>query len=129
MRLVESLPEIERNIEVLAKYLAHPGTPEGEFAQNLIAHGICFVATTREAAPFFAPSRFIGYTENSRTSHISNPDKDGRDTNPAISKILGAQPAPSAELESMYLQFCGRIGIEKKSTGSFGIRRKFWNRL
>ena len=126
MQLVRSLEEIESNIDTLAEYLAHPRSPNGEFAYDLISRGICFVAATRDGASFFTPSRFIGYAQNSRTPHIANLDKDGRATNPAISRVLGSKPELNEELERMYLEFCSRIGIEKQPTGSFGRRRKFW---
>lgn len=129
MELISKRSELEQNIETLVEYLARPGTVENDFARELITRGICFVATTRDGLPCFSPSRFVGYVANRRAEHMSNPEKDGRVTNAPISEVLGKEPEKSPELDALYLDFCRRVGIERRVFGSFGARRRFWNSL
>ncbi|HEY8804974.1 MAG TPA: hypothetical protein VIM42_07740 [Clostridium sp.] len=50
----------------------------------------------------FYPSRFIGYVDNNIDEHLNNVYKDGKETNPAISEILGCRPAFELKLEKEY---------------------------
>jgi 5-methylcytosine-specific restriction protein A len=81
MELVQTVADIEENIGQLETYLNSPGSPEDQaFARSLIGAGRCFVALRRGDHLFFGPSRFVGYRNNSRMSHQSYPDKDGKET-------------------------------------------------
>ena len=79
------------------------------------------------AGTSFAPSRLIGYVDNNFEKHAANEEKDGRDTNPAISVILGSDPLANAELEQAYQEYCRTLGFEPNERGSFGVERKFWD--
>jgi hypothetical protein len=75
----------------------------------------------------FAPSRFIGYKNNTITKHESNITKDGRETNPAISDALGVkQPIINEELEELYKKYCIYLGFSPPPKGAFGVTRKYW---
>src|SRR5690606_20169162 len=93
---------------------------------GLVQRGTTFVAYPSEGGLAFAPSRFIGYRDNNLRAHSENPLKDGRDTNPAIERVLGSKPAPSRDLENAYRQFCVNQGIEPRPAGSFGVTRTYW---
>ena len=127
MEVITNLDDLDRNISQLASDLDSPDHARADYAKRLVKRGICFVVTERDEKPFFSPSRFIGYRENSRTRHESNYSRDGRVTNPAISSVLGANPSRSESLETEYRQFCARFGIISQGAGSFGVRRKFWD--
>ena len=127
MDLVRTRDELGANIDQLAAYLESADATEREFALGLIKRGICFVVTRRNDELFFSPSRFVGYVGNRRALHEANPEKDGRVTNPAISKVLNAEPTQDALLNEEYRKFCLRIGLEPVRSGSFGLRRKFWD--
>jgi putative restriction endonuclease len=127
VQLVGSRQQLDKNIETLGNYLHSGSSEEVAFARNLVKRGICFVVTKWKGAPFFSPSRFVGYVDNQLSEHLANADKDGRVTNPAISRILGSDPNVSPELDELYHRFCSNIGVTSGAGGTFGLKRKYWN--
>ncbi|HVU94838.1 MAG TPA: HNH endonuclease [Puia sp.] len=126
MKLIANLNELVQNIEVVEKYLIE-GTPsEMEVTRRLIQKGICFVAYTVGKEMRFAPSRFVGYQGNSLKKHTSSKDKDGRETNKAINKLLEPDPVPNERLERLYLSYCHSLGISPGKAGAYGAPRKYW---
>jgi len=75
----------------------------------------------------FYPSRFVGYTSNSMDAHLENESRDGRETNPAISEILGNKPVPNTEFDKYYKEYCETLGFTANDRGTFGVERKYWN--
>ena len=127
MKLISTRSELLENVERLASYAAEASGPEADFARQLIQRGICFVVVSRARGTFFAPSRFVGYAGNSRHRHRRNDDKDGRETNAVLTRVIGCKPLPSDRLEREYEAFCGGLDIEPRQAGNFGITRKFWD--
>lgn len=127
MEVIRNLDDLTRNISYLASALESPDHATADYAKGLVKRGICFVVTERDGKPFFSPSRFIGYRENSRTLHESNDSRHGGVTNLAISSVLRAKPSPSASVEVEYAQFCAHFGIISQGAGRFGVTRKFWD--
>lgn len=125
MDLISSKAELAANIDTLRGYLSSNGVDK-EFAVELIRSGTCFVVTTRGAAILFAPSRFVGYAQNSRHDHGTNEDKDGRETNAALERLLRKPPLHNAVLEQQYDQFCLSLGASLRKA-PFGVTRKFWD--
>ncbi|MHB1512349.1 MAG: HNH endonuclease [Acidiferrobacter sp.] len=93
---------------------------------GLITRGTCFVPYSSDVGIAFAPSRFIGYVGNKLSSHTSNPDRDGRVTNAALTRIIESPPLPDAALEKRYIAFCRQIGVSASKAGAFGNKRKYW---
>ena len=60
-------------------------------------------------------------------AHIANEDKNGRETNPVISEILGIEPERNKYLEEQYKDFCRKLGFEPNETGAYNFKRKFWD--
>lgn len=119
MTVVTAQNEIEDNLRLFEEYLCE-GTPEEQlYCSDLIRKGSCFIAYKIGNELRFAPSRYIGYANNSIESHIEDAG-DGRDTNPAISKLLGKLTEDS-ELEVQYLEYCRSLG-----TTPHNKKRKFW---
>jgi hypothetical protein len=56
--------------------------------------------------------------------HSRNDDKDGRETNPAISAIIERLPEEDAVLEEEYREFCRVIGIQVREYHT--ATRKYW---
>lgn len=129
MRTIEKLIELMTNIKKIDEYLASRKDPEFSFAINLVKKGICFVATKINDSYKFYPSRFIGYDSNSMEAHLINEHRDGRETNPAISEILGNKPIPNTELDKLYKEYCETLGFTANDKGTFGVERKYWNVL
>lgn len=126
MELVHSLSEIKANLQTLDKYLDEKHEPEYSFALELVKRGTCFIAVKVGQNYKFYPSRFIGYRENTMDKHQSSTEKDGRETNPAISAVLHESVAYDLELECAYKEYCENLGFIANEKGSFGVQRKYW---
>ena len=126
MDVVKSMDEIRINMKTMDNYLVKADDPEYTYALGLISKGICFVADASTGEFRFYPSRFIGYANNTMSKHECNSSKDGRVTNPAISKVLNQKPEADSEMEIAYKEYCKSLGIQVKEKGSFGVSRKYW---
>lgn len=126
MRTVENLKELQVNIKTLDKYLNTKKDPEYSFGLGLVKKGTCFVAINENGSFKFYPSRFIGYVGNSMHAHLNNENKDGKETNPTISEILGSKPIANPVLENLYHEYCESLGFVSNEKGSFGVGGKYW---
>ncbi|MBQ8687079.1 MAG: hypothetical protein IJ512_00865 [Ruminococcus sp.] len=126
MKLVQSLNEIKANIKVLDDYLNSNDEEKISYAKDRLKRGTCFIAVQNEDGFYFYPSRFIGYANNSMDKHDRNSDKDGKETNPAISSIIGSKPKFNDELEEIYKDYCESLGFTANKAGAFGVQRKYW---
>ena len=126
MKLVESMEEIRNNMDTLDRYLDSKREPEYGYALSRIKRGTCFIADYRSGEYRFYPSRFIGYANNTMKRHENNEYKDGKETNPAISAVLGQKLVADVDLENAYREYCRRLGFEPNERGTFGVERKFW---
>ena len=126
MRQIGNKSELRKNMDTLDSYLAMHTEPNHEYAIELIKKGTCFVAVKVKGAYRFYPSRFIGYYDNTREAHINNDERDGRETNQAISTIFGAKPSLNPELEKQYREYCTHLGFSANNRGAFGVERKYW---
>lgn len=127
MKAIGNLNELKANLQKIDEYLASRKDPEYSFAISLVKKGTCFVVTKVNDSYKFYPSRFIGYTCNSMDAHLENGSRDGRETNPAISEILGNKPVPNTELDKNYKEYCETLGFTANDGGTFGVERKYWN--
>ena len=127
MQTVTTLAQLKANLKKLEHYLQMGSTEEQEEARSFIQRGTCFLAYNEGAKVRFAPSRFSGYENNTFDKHSGNSERDGRVTNPAISKVLKTTvPLVDAELEEQYQQYCHSLGITPRPKGAFGVSRKYW---
>jgi hypothetical protein len=126
MQLISLRSELIANLHTLEEYMQSESEEDRQFHSDLLRNGVCFVAYTHNDRDYFAPSRFIGYKSNNRSTHLGNGTKDGRLTNAAISEILGSKPAPDKNLNASYIKFCKHIDFKALEKGSFGVERKFW---
>ncbi len=125
--LIETQDDLNRNIDLLEKYLIEGTDHEKSEALSLIKKGICFIAYYKEGEVRFAPSRFIGYKNNTINIHKHSLTINGRETNVAINSILGFAPKKNNKLEKLYCDFCFQLGITSNEKGAFGVIRKFWS--
>ena len=127
MKTVNTLPQLIQNLKKLEHYLHEGSSDEQEEARRFIQRGTCFLAYENGGKLRFAPSRFIGYENNTFDKHTSNSERHGGVTNPVISKLLKTQlPLADTELEELYQQYCHSLGIAPRPKGSFGVSRKYW---
>lgn len=126
MRTVKDVKELKDNIDTLHKYINDKTEPTYDFAINLIKKGTCFVVVKTEKGCEFYPSRFIGYYDNDMDKHLNNTEKDGKETNPVISEILGNKPEQNPLIDKQYQEYCKSLGFTARDKGSFGVERKYW---
>ena len=127
MKTIGNINELKANLQRIDDYLVSRKDPEYSFAINLVKRGTCFVVLKVKDSYKFYPSRFIGYTSNSMDAHLENESRDGRETNPAISEILGSKPVPNTEFDKYYKEYCETLGFTANDRGTFGVERKYWN--
>ena len=125
MKVVNTMEQVEQNLAELEQGRVGMGADAEEY-KTLIKRGTCFLPYVCERGLGFAPSRFIGYSNNKLATHADNPDRDGRITNAALNNLYGAPPLANSILESCYLGFCSAMGLNPSRTGAFGVPRKYW---
>ena len=126
MKIVETLEEIVENTKTIDRYLDLDNSVQKEFATNLVKRGVCFIVIETQSKFKFYPSRFVGYKKNDYATHISNDEKDGKETNPAITKIVSFKPNISEDLENEYSRYCMELSFPPNKTGAYGVKRKYW---
>lgn len=89
MNFITKKQDLIDNILTLEGYLTGENTAERRFAEQLIQRGKTICVYKVNGENHFAPSRFLGYKNNTIDDHLANEEKDGRDKNPVIDKILG----------------------------------------
>ena len=121
MKLIETIDQLENNLETVEYYISEGSDSEIKEATRLISAGSCFVCYEIEGDLRFAPSRFIGYKNNTINRHDKSTIKHGTITNGAINKIMDNKLLPNDELEKAFLKYCHNLGIEP-----YNKKRKFW---
>ena len=120
-RLIENLSELLDNLSQVDLYLNDDTDENRQQMCNLIAKGRILVAYNSGDRLHFAPSRFIGYLNNNLLTHlVKDNGKDGRDTTPAISKIIGGY-GYNFDVEKVFVEFCKTNKVKPAN-----IRRKYW---
>jgi 5-methylcytosine-specific restriction enzyme A len=125
MEFVQNWQEIAENIISVTRGAESDKEETRSYFRGLILRGTCFIASTRGNQAVFAPSRFIGYADNSMEEHELNQEKDGRDTNPVIEKILTTNWSANTELDRLYKNYCLMLGMKPRDEGTFGVARKY----
>ncbi len=121
MEVVITEEDIRENLSKFENYLCDGSNEEQQFSYGLIQRGSCFIAYEIDGELRFSPSRYTGYLDNTKTKHLNNSTKDGKETNAAINKIIGYTLSQSDELESEYNSFTSKLGIEPNKKN-----RKYW---
>lgn len=121
MDVVTTEEEIRDNLAKFENYLCDGSEDEQQFAFDLIRRGSCFIAYKIDGELRFSPSRYCGYMGNTREKHLKNFDKDGKETNAAINKVIGYTLSTNKELESEYIDFASKFGIKPNNKN-----RKYW---
>lgn len=126
MDFITNRKELEANLKQLEEYRYSRNLAELDFYTYLIKLGICFVVLTKNKKLLWGPSRFVGYRNNSMALHKENCEKDGRETNPVITDILGCRLEHDAHLEELYSDHCKDLGFTASPEGPFRHKRKYW---
>ncbi|MBI9066633.1 MAG: hypothetical protein JEZ09_05030 [Salinivirgaceae bacterium] len=111
MELVTKKQQIIDNIIRLEKYLYHSTKSDIKQAKDLVKSGRTIIIYKVNGEDHFAPSRFVGYIDNDLKKHLEFEEKDGKDTNPVITKVLG-NPFSNDKIENKFIDYCAKIGVE-----------------
>lgn len=114
--LISSASELVENIRTVEKYLQmKKNSTEFKKMASLIQRGRNLVAYIVDGEYHFAPSRFVGYTDNSiekHTKNINNANRNGIESTRVIShEILHDRCLPSDYLEKKYVKYCTKLGV------------------
>jgi len=123
METISNVAQLKANIEVFENYLVDGNDDEQKQVRSLIRRGRCFVSYKVNDEIRFAPSRFLGYINNSLEKHNKFEEKHGTLTNAAIIKVLKQKLIPNSELENRYVQYCYSINLEPTNYTD----RKYWS--
>lgn len=121
MDLVKNKEEIRNNMITLDLSLESPVLEERRKALSLLKRGHCFIAYKSSGTIRFYPSRFIGYANNTINLHTLNESKDGKETNPIISKVLQQTNVENNYLDNEFIKFCRQLNIVPD-----GNKRTYW---
>ncbi len=115
--IVRNFMDILKNMETLEKYrkLGEENQNEEEFIfyRETMAAGNNFVVVEVGGRYFFAPSKFVGYLNNSMPTHrgLRAVDRDGRKTNVAIDKIMWTSKNENESVDRAFIKFCEENGF------------------
>ncbi len=123
--LVATIAHIEQNILTLERFRC--GTrEERKFYSKRIKNGKLFVVMPVANGYLFAPSRFAGY-QNNDLGHENLRDKDGRETNVQINKLLGGAIDVGDRnykiIDDAFVAFCKQQKIEPSKHHR---KRRYW---
>ncbi|UTW12811.1 HNH endonuclease [Marinobacterium rhizophilum] len=91
-------------------------------AIELVRNGKSIVVANVSGELVFGPSRFIGYQNNSIDVHLDlRSERDGKETNPAIKRVLGMERCLHATAEAEFLRYCVELGVYPP-----GNKRQYW---
>lgn len=127
MNVVETEEDILANLDELHRYTDRFREPQLRFFNERISRGACFVHCMINGESFFGPSRFLGYKNNDWRIQQTNKDKDGGETNEAISKVLGSDPVPNDAKEAKFAEFCSNFAVDYNARSK--RPRKFWRNV
>lgn len=118
--VINTKTQLIKNLDRVEGYLSSASEELYDTMAHYIARGKVFVSYIVDGSYHFAPSRFVGYKDNTLVRHKNNKEKDGRITTPAISKILGSRKFDSG-LEDEYFKYCERLGVTAANK-----KRTYW---
>jgi len=127
MPFIQNMDDLTVNISTLEIYRNDNNPENRDFYKRLIERGRCFVAYERNNELHFAPSRFMGYANNNMEDHkqaIREGERDGRDTNPVLDRVIGQPHEANQHLEMEFIAFCNQLGIIP-----WNVRRTYWQTI
>lgn len=114
MILIDNLEELVRNLDTVESYLNGDNEEMVEIMADLIRKGKNFVAYEFNGSIHFAPSRFVGYKDNTIKKHFQKDNgKHGTYTSQRLrrSDILGTD-CIDQKLQDEWESYCRECGVE-----------------
>ena len=110
---IESRVDVVKNIYTLYSYANSSEAEDKEWAIQRFSNGKWFVVEPFVNTLFFAPSRFVGYKNNTREKHISNYG-DGTQTNKKLCELSLYKEMSDEYLSEQFKCFMNTLGIERE---------------
>lgn len=111
---VENRIDVVKNIYTLYSYTRGTVTEDREWALQRFKKGKWYVVEPFGDTLLFAPSRFVGYKNNTREKHTSN-HGDGTQTNDKFKELKLYREVVDDYLSEQFESFMSSLGIEKDS--------------
>lgn len=111
---VESRIDVVKNIYTLYTYAKSIIAEDREWALQRFRQGKWYVVEPFGNTLLFAPSRFVGYKDNTIEKHSAQ-HGDGRDTNSTLRELKLYKEATDDYLSVQFEHFMSTLGIEKDS--------------
>tara|TARA_R110000868_G_scaffold186762_5_gene429246 strand:+ start:1482 stop:2225 length:744 start_codon:yes stop_codon:yes gene_type:complete len=124
MEFVKLPYQIEDNLRQLESHLIHGNKEEQKEARLLLKRGTCYVCYEKENEIRFAPSRFVGYINNTLNKHNLGKDTGvvhGSYTNAAINKAFKTSLIINEVLNEQLIIYCNSFGVNVDNKN-----HKFW---
>lgn len=116
---IECRKDVRENILTLYSYLQNKEEEYYyEWAKERLSQGRNFVVEAIDGKLYFAPSRFVGYKQNSLEKHEDNSDKSGTDTDRELKRFYKLIDVESP-LDDYFIETLAQYGKTKTSW-------KFW---
>ena len=116
---IECRRDVQENILTLYSYLQNEAEEHHrEWAKERLSQGRNFVVEVIDGKLYFAPSRFVGYKQNSLEKHEDNSDKSGTDTDRELKRFYKLIDVESS-LDDYFIETLAQYGKTKTSW-------KFW---
>lgn len=112
MEFVGSKKDIRKNLKAFDRKLRDEGDNASGFFHERVRRGRNFVSYQAGSDWRFAPSRYVGYKNNTQEDHEKSEDKDGGKTDRALSKVLGGNPKPDKEKSKLLNEFSQKLSIK-----------------
>ncbi len=125
MNPITNQEQLIKNINSVENYFIEGTEVEKKIISDLIRKGKCLVAYKVNGENRFAPSRFLGYLNNTIKKHLNSredKDIDGKETNVLISKVIKGKLLTDKILEKNYIKYCKNLGVEPSKYS----KRKYW---
>lgn len=123
--LIKSITELIYNIFRIEEYLTSSDEESKKVEMSkYIKRGRNFICYKIEDGYHFAPSRFIGYKDNTLRKHENNRldhKVDGRETDKVLNGLFKKKCKADEEIENMYRKYCEDLRVEPEDR-----IHKFW---
>ncbi len=111
---IESRIDVVKNIYTLYSYAKSTISEDREWALQRFQRGKWYVVEAFGNSLLFAPSRFVGYKNNTREKHTAN-HGDGRQTNNKFRELKLYKEFADEYLSRQFELFMATLGLEKDS--------------
>lgn len=115
---VENRIDVIKNVYTLYSYAKSNNIEDKDWAIQRFKQGHWYVVEPFGDLLLFAPSRFVGYKDNTRAKHMENPG-DGTHTNSKFYELKLYKEAMSDFLIQKFQSFMKGLGIEKNTAKFF----------